>query len=156
MKNGTFASTHRHICMASKHPQVDRQFLLTGIVKYTSSIFATKRDDATIRTLFEMDRSNLFPSPDRTTEGSSAFEDGLYEVGVNALYATGRLGFYELYLREALPGDVAISLASMVVTVLCIMFHTRSPFLTLLGLAQIIFALPLAYFVYYFVCGLPL
>ena len=39
-------------------------------------------------------------------------------------------------------------------TVVAMVVHTKSPFLTLMGLFQIVLSFPLAYFVYYFVCGL--
>jgi hypothetical protein len=48
----------------------------------------------------------------------------------------------------------SLAVASLGITFLAMMVHTRSPWLTLLGLLQIIFGIPLAYFVYTFIAGL--
>lgn len=69
------------------------------------------------------------------------------------MYSTGEEGFYEMYLNDLLPKEAAIALAAVLVTSLCILMHTKSPFLTLLGLMQITLALPVAYSIYYFICG---
>jgi len=50
--------------------------------------------------------------------------------------------------------DMALACASAFITALAILVHTRSPFLTGIGLLQIILSFPLSFFVYTFVGGL--
>lgn len=47
-----------------------------------------------------------------------------------------------------------LAVASLGITFTAMLIHTRSPWLTLMGVLQIIFAIPLAYFVYVFIAGL--
>ena len=131
---------------------MDSEFLQTGLVKYTSSIYATRSNATLVASMYDADSSDKFYT--FSQDDNSPFEQEVYEVGVNSLYSTGKAGFYELYLNEILPKEAAISIAATVITSLCILIHTRSPFLTLLGLMQIILALPWAYSVYYFIFGL--
>ena len=141
-------------------PIVDNEFLLTGIVQYTTSIYATKADEKSVDKLYELDKSNRLvgvPSEEKDDVNfPSYFQHAYHEVAINSLYTTPKQGFYERYLLSLVPRDAAVSIGSLIVTTGCILFHTKSPFLTLMGLFQIIFALPVAYFMYYFVCGLPL
>lgn len=130
---------------------VDKDFLQTDIVRFTSSIFATKNDKKSIKAMYNAETSDQFSA---SRPQVSSFEGVYFEVGVNSLYSTGKQGFYELYLNEILPKEALISVLAVIVTSLCILFHTRSLFLTLLGLLQIVLALPWAYFVYRFICGL--
>ena len=109
------------------------------------------------------DRNNSYSSSDvagalkpKQYSSSSSFEDNVFDVGMNTLYATSKQGFYEMYMEGRLPVDVAILGASLIVTVVCVLIHTRSPFLTIMGVLQIILTLPLGYFVYYFICGVTL
>lgn len=132
---------------------VDAQFIETGRVKYTTSIFATKNDPASIKSMYYGDKANQFRSPPSLNLNErSSFEDELYEVGMNSLYLTPKQGFYELYMNERLPLDVAIGAVSLAIAAICVLIHTSSPFLTLIGLVQILFTLPVGYFVYYFIC----
>ena len=131
---------------------VDKDFLQTDIVRFTSSIFATKNDKKSIQAMYNAEHSGQLLSASHPQD--SSFEGVYFEVGVNSLYSTGKQGFYELYLNEILPKEALISFFAVVVTTLCILFHTRSLFLTLMGLLQIVLALPWAYFVYRFICGL--
>ena len=130
---------------------VDKDFLQTDIVRFTSSIFATKNDKKSIQAMYKAETSGQLSA---SRPQDSSFEGVYFEVGVNSLYSTGKQGFYELYLNEILPKEALISVLAVIVTSLCILFHTRSLFLTLLGLLQIVLALPWAYFVYRFICGL--
>lgn len=50
--------------------------------------------------------------------------------------------------------DMALAVGSAGITLLAMVIHTRSPFLALVGLLQIVLAFPLAYFVYVFVARL--
>ncbi|KAL7545432.1 hypothetical protein ACHAWF_008778 [Thalassiosira exigua] len=145
--NGTFSACTVPILAATL---VDSEFVNTGLVKYTSSIYATKGDKSTVKREYETDSSGIFLN-DRE---DSLFQGEFYEVAFNSMYSTGKQGFYEHYLNEILPKEAAIAIASTVATTLCILLHTKSPWLTLIGLLQIILALPWAYFFYYFVCDL--
>eukprot|EP00985_Skeletonema_marinoi_P019404 scaffold11118_cov229-Skeletonema_marinoi.AAC.4 len=134
---------------------VDDLFLDTGRVKYTSSIFATKNDYASVKLMYNAEKGQLLQKPLKNEEysSSSSFEDNLFDVGMNTLYTTAKQGFYEMYLEGSLPADAAIFSASLIVAVVCVLIHTRSPFLTIMGALQILLTLPLGYFVYYFICG---
>ena len=133
-------------------PIVDDDFLLTGIVQYTTSIYATKADKQSVDKLYDLDQSNRLVG----VASDEYFQHAYHEVAINSLYTTSKQGFYERYLLSLVPRDAAVSIGSLIVTTGCILFHTKSPFLTLMGLFQIVLALPVAYFMYYFVCGLPL
>jgi len=130
---------------------VDKDFLQTDIVRFTSSVYATKNDKKSARTMYNAESSGQL-SVSRPQD--SSFEGSFYELGVNSMYSTGEQGFYEMYLNDVLPKEAAIALAAVIVTSLCILMHTKSLFLTLLGLMQITLALPVAYSMYYFICGL--
>lgn len=133
-------------------PIVDDEFLLTGIVRYTTSIYVTKADETSVSKLYDLDQSNRLVG----VPSDKYFEHAYHEVAINSLYTTSKQGFYERYLLSLVPRDAAVSIGGLIVTTGCILFHTKSPFLTLMGLFQIVLALPVAYFMYYFVCGLPL
>lgn len=137
---------------------VDDQFLDTGRVTYTSSIFATKNDPTSVKLMYNAEKEQILQTTLKSEEYSSlsSFEDNFFDVGINTLYATSKQGFYEMYLEGRLPVDVAILGASLIVTVVCVLIHTRSLFLTIMGVLQILLTLPLGYFVYYFVCGVTL
>lgn len=77
---------------------VDDQFLQTGIIKVTSSIYATKTDDITLESLYKADRNQSFVSTYNTEE--SLFEQGVYESGMNALHVPGKdnFGFVQVCL----------------------------------------------------------
>ena len=47
-----------------------------------------------------------------------------------------------------------LAVASLAITFIAMMIHTRSPWLTLFGVLQIIFAIPMAYFIYVFIAGI--
>jgi hypothetical protein len=133
---------------------VDDQFVETGRVQYTSSIFATKNDPSSVKAMYLADKENRFQASQH--EKYSLFEQELRDVGMNSLYATSMQGFYEIYMYEKMPKDVAISAASLMIAVLCVLVHTKSLFVTIFGLLQILLAVPIGYFVYYFVCGFTL
>ena len=63
--------------------------IFTSMVKYTSSIYATKKDETSVKAMYEM-------TPDLVSSlEHSTLLEGRYEVGVNSLYSTGEQGFYE-------------------------------------------------------------
>mmetsp|Transcript_18251 Transcript_18251/g.25715 ORF Transcript_18251/g.25715 Transcript_18251/m.25715 type:complete len:1096 (-) Transcript_18251:96-3383(-) len=108
----------------------------TDNVQYTSSIFPTISDS---EALFE-ELSNY----DRASNS---------EV-VKGAYDTQYEDFVNLQLDASLNRDMSMAMGSAVITSTAILIHTRSPFLTFVGLFQIILSFPLAYFVYYFIAGL--
>ena len=48
----------------------------------------------------------------------------------------------------------ALAIAAMAITFIAMMIHTKSPWLTLMGILQIIYSIPLSYFVYVFIARL--
>ena len=104
-----------------------------GSTRYTSSIFATPWTEA----LF--DESNNYDRGSNSVEGA---------------YDTQYEDFVNIYLDEVLSQDMALALGSALIVAIAVLIHTRSPFLTGIGLLQIILSFPLAYFVYKLVAGL--
>lgn len=145
-----YAST---ILTSFRIPQVDDEFLGSGRVMYTSSIYATRGDPDSVRALYDLDAAGRFPS---SGGEDSPFVGVRYEASFNSLYSTDGVGFYEHRMNTVLPWDMVISNAALMVTTLCILSHTKSPFVTLVGLAQILLALPVAWFIYYFILRFPL
>ncbi|CAB9514430.1 dispatched homolog 1 [Seminavis robusta] len=113
---------------------LDEFFDSTGYVEYTSSIFAT--DDEMVDELYKLVDS--FSKGGERIEGAY---DTQYEDFVGLL-ADGAVGM-----------DMLLATGSALVTAVAIMVHTKSLFLTIVGLVQISFSFPLAYFVYHFICG---
>lgn len=75
---------------------VDDKFLQSGIVRVTSSIYATKTDDLTLESLYKADRDDLFKSQIGHTgdiQIKTSFEQGVYESGMNALHVPGKSSF---------------------------------------------------------------
>jgi hypothetical protein len=100
------------------------------IVRYTSSIFATIYDvDALYKVAGEYDRAY-----------NSEVVQGVYD--------NGNEDFVNQAIDSSLSSDMALALGSAVVTTLAMLVHTRSPWITLIGLCQIILSFPVAYFVY--------
>ena len=121
---------------------VDELFPMSdrATVRYSSSYFATKDDKDTVEEMYDSNEDNMF---DRS--------DGTPIVGV---YDTNDEDFSGLYSDAIVGRDMALAVGSAGVTVIAMLVHTKSPFLTLMGLFQIILSFPLAYFVYYFIGGL--
>jgi hypothetical protein len=114
---------------------VDEGFDKSSLLAYTSSIFATEEDDI----------DELYDSVDSYDRGSNL---------IKGAYDTQDEDFGILYSEEALVRDMALMMGSALVVALALVVHTKSPFITLIGLLQIIFSFPLAYFVYKLVAGL--
>ena len=114
---------------------VEETFDETSWVTYSSSIFATREEhvDALYELLDEFDRGT----------------DKVYGA-----YDTQREDFNTIYVDAAVGRDMALACGSAFVTALAILLHTRSPFITLIGLLQIILSFPLSFFVYTFIGGL--
>jgi hypothetical protein len=62
--------------------------------------------------------------------------------------------FAGTYLDASLTSDMALAMGSAAVVAIAIIIHTRSPFISLIGLVQIILSFPLSYFVYKMLAGL--
>lgn len=101
--------------------------------RYTSSVFVTssKADD-----LYEQ-----VGEYDRATSSSV----------VSGTYDTASENFVGLFADSAVLSDMSLAMGSAFVTTIAILIHTRSPWLTMIGIFQIILSFPLAFFVYTFV-----
>jgi len=103
------------------------------IVRYTSSYFPTEQQD--IDAMYD-----IVDTFDRS--------DGELIAGV---YEANDEGFLQLFADAAVGMDMMLAMGSAVITFIAILIHTGSPWLTLMGMAQIILSFPLSYFVYYFI-----
>jgi hypothetical protein len=110
---------------------VDEHYGTTAEIRYTSSIFATKYGDT--------DLEDLYDSVDDFSRGTKLIE---------GVYDTQDEDFVNLYAESALGRDMSLALGSAFITMIAILIHTRSPFLTAVGLLQIVLSFPLSYFVY--------
>jgi hypothetical protein len=59
-----------------------------------------------------------------------------------------------MFTDSVIGRDMGLACASAFITAIAILVHTKSPFLTGIGLMQIILSFPLSFFVYTFVGGL--
>jgi hypothetical protein len=99
---------------------------------YTSSIFNTVDNT-----------DNLFKfAGDFDRAGRSSVVRGAYDTQAEA--------FVNIQVDNSLLNDMILAMASAGITTLAILVHTRSPWLTIMGLIQIILSFPLAYFFYTF------
>jgi hypothetical protein len=104
-------------------------------VEFSSSIFATGDD-----------LDGLFANVQSYSRGVSDLVEGAYDTQYE--------DFVALQVDNSLVNDMMLALGSAVITVVAILVHTRSPFLSAVGLLQIILSFPLAFFVYTFIGGL--
>jgi len=126
---------------------VDVNFPRSGKVEYTTAIYASKHDTDSLDELYKLDKSNAF-----SQEGTAL--TGVYEVGFQPLYLSLDGGFYMRDLYRAVNTDVALTSVACVVAGSLFFWHTKSLFLTLFGLLQIILALPISWSLYRFLFGL--
>jgi hypothetical protein len=126
---------------------VDVNFPRSGKVEYTTAIYASKHDTDSLDELYKLDKSNAF-----SQEGTAL--TGVYEVGFQPLYLSIDGGFYMRDLYRAVNTDVALTSVACVVAGSLFFWHTKSLFLTLFGLLQIILALPISWALYRFLFGL--
>eukprot|EP00979_Chaetoceros_neogracilis_P017965 scaffold10546_cov266-Chaetoceros_neogracile.AAC.3 len=80
--------------------------------------------------------------------------DGADGNTVKGVYDTVSEAFNTIYVDNLVISDMGLAVASLGITFTAMFVHTRSPWLTVIGILQIIFAIPLAYFVYVFIAGL--
>ena len=126
---------------------VDINFPTSGKVEYTAAIYASKQDTDSVDELYELDKSGAF-----SQEGDAL--TGFYEVGIQPFYQTSDGGFLKRDFSGAVTVDSALALAACGMAGLFIFWHTKSLYLTLFGLLQIILALPISWLLYRFVFGL--
>mmetsp|Transcript_523 Transcript_523/g.787 ORF Transcript_523/g.787 Transcript_523/m.787 type:complete len:1071 (-) Transcript_523:157-3369(-) len=113
-------------------------------LRYTSSFFYTSvTGDTEVKEKRNTDLYNVYLDFDGT-DGSVV--EGVYDT----VFET----FNTIYVDELVISDMGLALASLGITFSAMLIHTRSPWLTLMGILQVIFAIPLAYFVYVFIAGL--
>jgi hypothetical protein len=110
---------------------MDEFFDTTGNVEYTSSIFATTEDMV----------DDLYENVDHYGKGGDRIE---------AAYDTQDQDFVNILAENAVGMDMLLATGSALITAIAILIHTRSPFLTLVGLIQIALSFPLAFFIYRF------
>jgi len=113
---------------------VERSFSKESeMVHYTSSYFPTDT--------LQLDRlNNVVDEMDRG-DGSI----------VQGSYSTGDGYFIDILVDKNIEKDMLLATTSFLITMIAILVHTRSPWLACIGILQIFFSIPLAYFVYYFV-----
>lgn len=104
-------------------------------LRYTSSIFHT---DGFSKEIFPL---------------KGDFDTG-DEVLVSGSYNTLNSYFTDTEVDGALAVDMFIGSGSLLVTALAMVIHTKSIWLAFMGILQIIYSVPLAYFVYHFIAGL--
>ncbi|KAL7561599.1 hypothetical protein ACA910_004188 [Epithemia clementina (nom. ined.)] len=114
---------------------LDELYPSTERARYSSSIFAT--------TYFYVDA--LYDSVDNFAQGNTQ---------ISGVYDTQYEDFVNMALDEQLLIDMSLAVGSAFVTVLAMVVHTRSPFLSIVGLAQIVLSFPLSFFFYTFVAQL--
>jgi len=125
-------------CGSFVYPSLfDEFFTTTGNVQYTSSIFATKSDEDTVADMF--DNADIFDRAGVLVEGS---------------YDTQKEDFVLLLSETAVNRDMLLATGSAIITAAAVLIHTRSPYLTTIGFVQIMFSLPLSYFVYTIILGI--
>lgn len=101
-----------------------------SVIRYTSSVFASSNDTEAL-----YDKASEF---DRA--GWSSVVEGAYDTQYE--------NFVGYKLDDSLTNDMILAMASAGIVAIAIMVHTRSPWMTAVGLLQIILSFPLSYFVY--------
>ncbi|CAB9499985.1 dispatched homolog 1 [Seminavis robusta] len=126
---------YRAVCPDYFHPALlDELFDTSGLVQYTSSVFATSEEMI----------DELYNINDQFGKGGDQIE-GAYDTQWN--------DFVQIFADGAVESDMLLATGSAFITAVAILVHTRSPFLTLVGLVQIILSFPLAFFAYRFIGG---
>lgn len=124
------------VCPPFFNPSIlDQPFGSSNLrIEYTSSVFATNASS-----------DDLFEHADDYAQGSARIEGA---------YDTQNESFVEIAADEQVITDMSLALLSATVTVLAMVLHTKSPFLSVVGLVQIVLSFPLAFTAYTFVAGL--
>ena len=115
---------------------VEETFDETSLSRYTSSIFATDYSHV----------DDMYLIADRFDRSDDRKVTGAYD--------TQWEDFVNKYTDESLTRDMSLALGSAIIVTLAIVIHTKSPFLSLIGLVQIVLSFPLSFFVYKLLIGL--
>ena len=113
---------------------VDEFFDLTERVQYTSSIFATTEEMV----------DDMYELLDDFGKGGDE---------IKGAYDTQNEDFINILADTAVSADMLLATGSALITTVAIIIHTRSLFLTLVGIVQIMLSFPLAFFAYKFIFG---
>jgi hypothetical protein len=108
-----------------------------NLVSYTSSIFVTLNLD-----------------PDKLYEIVDKYDRAEDSKVVSGAYDTARESFVDIYVNESVGNDMILAMGSALITAFAVLVHTRSPWITLVGLLQIALSFPVAFFFYTFVARL--
>jgi hypothetical protein len=107
--------------------------LITAI-SYTSTVFITDSY------YDEEELDTMYSAVDRYDRSTGEFVIGAYDTQFEA--------FGQRLVDESLTRDMSMAIGSALVTTIAMLIHTRSPWLMLAGLFQVILSFPLAYFLY--------
>ncbi len=135
-------ATHTVIGETSSCPSIflphliDAGFGIGGNTKlrYTSSVFYTDNFEVYFNSRDDFDVS----------------EGGI----LSRVYDTTYGSIKQKYVDILVQSDMPLAVASLTVTFIAMGVHTKSAWLTMIGMLQIIYAIPLAYFVYVFIANL--
>lgn len=133
-------------------PLVDQAFVDSGVLRYSTSIYATKKDSDSIQRMYEFELSNML-SLDRNLDGQNAIQSS-YEVGIDPLYFLQDGGFYLRRLYTAIDSEYLLFAVALAACFLCILVHTRSALITFFGILQIALAIPISWIIYCHALGL--
>ena len=114
---------------------VDADFDTTNLVVYTSSIFATIPGSV----------QKMYDNVEQLDRGSDL---------VHGAYDTQYEDFVQIEIENSISRDMALAMGSALIVAIAVLIHTRSPFITLIGLTQIVLSFPLSYFFYNIVARL--
>merc|ERR1712157_641376 len=109
-----------------------------NFVQYTSSRFPTDWSKTAAQELYDI--ASEFDRADDSTIVQGAYDNERESLGL-------------IMSDSAVGTDMLLACGSGIITTAAILLHTRSPWLTIVGLFQIIFSFPLSYFVYTFILG---
>jgi len=120
---------------------VDADFGVQGntVLKFSSSYLYTSSN------IDIAEAENLLNIYDTFGTSDSNLFQGVYDTDYN--------NFNDLAQNIIMVKDAALAFVSVLVTAIAILWHTKSPFLTIMGILQILFSAPLSYCVYYFIAG---
>ncbi len=147
---------------------VDQSFGIDGenFLRYSTSYFITYSKDK--KKLFKAKKNFSYTDTNLVSTTYDTFRETLSEAYIDSLLIGDMVSqmdgmcafenFISLMLFLIFPELFLQTLAvgSMMITCIAMGIHTKSVFLTIVGIFQIIFSVPLAYFVYYFILGIRL
>ena len=110
---------------------VDESFATSDppIVRYSSSYYATKNSKSNVEGMYNANENSEFDKADGNP--------------LSGVYDTTDEDFYDYYSDSIVGRDMALAVGSAGVTIIAMVVHTKSPWLTLMGLFQILLSFPL-------------